>query len=249
MDRLKGKRALITGGTTGIGLATARQFLQEGAQVMVTGWNEDTLAHARQELGREVAVVRSDAGNANGQQLLRSRVEDAFGRLDVAVINAGIGVFRPLDGWDEQSFDRSFDVNLKGPFFLLQALLPVLANPASIVLTGSVNAHIGMATSSVYSATKAALRSLARTLSGELISRGVRVNTLSPGPVSTPIYRKLGLPDDALQEMSQSLLKQLPAGRFADPAEIAHAAVFLASDESAYAVGSEFVMDGGFTTV
>ncbi|MCD6078056.1 MAG: dehydrogenase with different specificity (related to short-chain alcohol dehydrogenase)-like, partial [Ramlibacter sp.] len=125
MDRLKGKRALITGGTTGIGLATARQFLQEGAQVMVTGWNEDTLAHARQELGREVAVVRSDAGNANGQQLLRSRVEDAFGRLDVAVINAGIGVFRPLDGWDEQSFDRSFDVNLKGPFFLLQALLPV----------------------------------------------------------------------------------------------------------------------------
>ncbi|AEG91530.1 SDR family oxidoreductase [Ramlibacter tataouinensis] len=249
MDRLKGKRALITGGTTGIGLATARQFLLEGARVMVTGWNENTLDRARQELGREVPVVRIDAGKAGDQQLLRLRVEDTFGRLDVAVLNAGIGVFKPLEEWDEQSFNRSVDVNLKGPFFLMQALLPVLANPASIVLTGSVNAHIGMATSSVYSATKAALRSLARTLSGELVSRGVRVNTLSPGPVATPIYRKLGLPDDALQEMSQSLLKQLPAGRFADPVEIAHAAVFLASDESAYAIGSEIVMDGGFTTL
>lgn len=249
MDRLEGKRALVTGGTTGIGLAIARQFLLEGARVMVTGWNEDTLARARQDLGREVPVVRIDAGNAGDQQQLRSRVEEAFGQLDVAVLNAGIGVFKPLEAWDEESFDRSFAVNLKGPFFLVQALLPVLANPASIVLTGSVNAHIGMATSSVYSATKAALRSLARTLSGELASRGVRVNTLSPGPVSTPIYGKLGLPEDALREMSQSLLQQMPAGRFADPVEIAHAAVFLASDESAYAIGTELVMDGGFTTV
>lgn len=249
MDRLKGKRALVTGGTTGIGLAIARQFLLEGARVMVTGWNEDTLARAREELGREVPVVRIDAGNAGDQQQLRARVEEAFGQLDVAVLNAGIGVFKPLEAWDEESFDRSFAVNLKGPFFLVQALLPVLANPASIVLTGSVNAHIGMATSSVYSATKAALRSLARTLSGELASRGVRVNTLSPGPVSTPIYGKLGLPDEALREMSESLLKQMPAGRFADPVEIAHAAVFLASDESAYAIGTELVMDGGFTTV
>jgi NAD(P)-dependent dehydrogenase (short-subunit alcohol dehydrogenase family) len=249
MDRLKGKRALITGGTTGIGLETARQFLREGARVMVTGWNEDTLAGARQELGREVPVIRIDAGNASDQRALRSRVEDAFGGLDVAVLNAGIGVFKPLGEWDEQSFDRSFDVNLKGPFFLMQSLLPVLANPASVVLTGSVNAHIGMATSSVYSATKAALRSLARTLSGELVSRGVRVNAISPGPVSTPIYGKLGLPDDALREMTTSILTQLPAGRFGDPAEIAHAVVFLASDESAYAIGSEFIIDGGLTTV
>lgn len=128
-------------------------------------------------------------------------------------------------------------------------MLPVLANPASVVLTGSVNAHIGMATSSVYSATKAALRSLARTLSGELIGRGVRINTLSPGPVNTPIYGKLGLPAEALEEMSRSILAQLPAGRFGHPNEIAHAAVFLASDESAYAIGSELVMDGGFINV
>jgi NAD(P)-dependent dehydrogenase (short-subunit alcohol dehydrogenase family) len=249
MERLKGKRALITGGTTGIGLATAQQFLLEGARVMVTGLNEDTIAQARKALGREVSVVQVDAGTPKEQQRLVTLVEEAFGHLDVAVLNAGIGVFKPLEQWDEESFDRSLAVNFKGPFFLLQALLPILANPASVVLTGSVNAHIGMPTSSVYSASKAALRSLARTLSGELIARGVRLNTLSPGPVSTPIYGKLGLPTEALQEMSQAILAQVPAGRFGDPVEIARAAVFLASDESGYAVGSEVVVDGGFINV
>jgi NAD(P)-dependent dehydrogenase (short-subunit alcohol dehydrogenase family) len=249
MDRLKGKRALITGGTTGIGLATARQFLLEGARVMVTGLNEETLAQARKELGREVSVVQVDAGKPKDQQRLRALVESSFGQLDVAVLNAGIGVFKPLEQWDEESFDRSMAVNFKGPFFSLQALLPVLANPASVVLVGSVNAHIGMPTSSVYSASKAALRSLARSLSGELIARGVRVNTLSPGPVSTPIYGKLGLPAQALQEMSQAILAQVPAGRFGEPVEIASAAVYLASDESSYAVGSELVVDGGFINV
>lgn len=249
MERLKGKRALITGGTTGIGVATAQQFLLEGARVMVTGLNEETIEQARKQLGREVAVVQVDAGKPKEQQRLSTLVKEAFGQLDVAVLNAGIGVFKPLDQWDEESFDRSMAVNFKGPFFLLQALLPVLANPASVVLTGSVNAHIGMPTSSVYSASKAALRSLARTLSGELIARGVRVNTLSPGPVSTPIYGKLGLPAEALQEMSQAILAQVPAGRFGEPVEIARAAVFLASDDSAYAVGSEVVVDGGFINV
>jgi len=249
MNRLKGKRALITGGTTGIGFETARQFLLEGARVIVTGLNEDTLSQARKEFGSEVVVAKVDAGSVHAQRQLAGLVQETFGQLDVAVLNAGIGVFKPLDQWELESFDRSFDVNFKGPFFLLQALLPAFANPASVVLTGSVNAHIGMATSSVYSATKAALRSLARTMSGELIGRGIRVNTLSPGPVATPIYGKLGLPPETLQQMSDAILAQLPAGRFGTSAEIAKAAVFLASDESAYAVGSELVMDGGFTTV
>lgn len=249
MQRLQGKRALVTGGTSGIGLEVARQFIEEGARVIVTGMQEETLAAARQQLGTEALAVKIDAGDAQAQTRLAALVAEHFGQLDVAVLNAGIGVFRPLEQWDEQAFDRSFAVNFKGPFFLLQALLPVLADPASLVLTGSVNAHIGMPASSVYSATKAALRSLARTMSGELAPRGVRVNALSPGPVRTPIYEKLGLPAQALQQMEASILAGLPAGRFGMPGEIAKAAVFLASDESAFALGSEFVLDGGFTTV
>jgi NAD(P)-dependent dehydrogenase (short-subunit alcohol dehydrogenase family) len=249
MNRLQSKRALITGGTTGIGLAMAKQFVLEGANVMVTGLNEETLARARDELGVGVVIERIDAGDIQAQKRLVERIRKEFGHLDIAVLNAGIGVFKPLEQWDEITFDRSFAVNFKGPFFLLQALVDVLADPSSVILTGSVNAHIGMPTSSVYSATKAALRSLSRTMSGELISKGIRVNTLSPGPVTTPIYGKLGLPADALDQMSQSILAQLPAARFGLPEEIAKAAIFLASDESAYAIGSELVMDGGFIGV
>lgn len=249
MKRLQGKRALITGGTTGIGFETARQFMREGARVIVTGLQDETLARARQQLGTEALVVQSDAGDVQAQRRLADLVGEHCGRLDVAVLNAGIGVFKPLEQWDEEAFDRSFAINFRGPFFLLQALAPMLANPASVLLIGSVNAHIGMPGSSVYSATKAALRSLARTMSGELAQRGVRVNTLSPGPVSTPIYAKLGLPAEALRQMESSLLTQMPAGRFGRPEEMAQAAVFLASDESAFSVGSELVMDGGFTEV
>lgn len=249
MERLKGKRALVTGGTSGIGLEVARQFIQEGARVVVTGMQDETLAAARRELRGEALVVKADAGDPAAQPGVAALVREHFGQLDVAVLNAGIGVFRPLEQWDEEAFDRSFGVNFKGPFFLLQALVPLLANRSSVVLTGSVNAHIGMPASSVYAATKAALRSLARTLSGELAQRGVRVNTLSPGPVTTPIYGKLGLPAEALRQMEASLVAGMPAGRFGTPLEIAKAAVFLASDESAFAVGSELVLDGGFTTV
>jgi len=249
MNRLEGKRALITGGTTGIGLQAAKEFLAEGARVAITGLNSETLDQARRELGSEVLIARIDAGDVMAQKQLAAILREAFGQVDVAFINAGIGVFKPLDLWDEASFDRSMAVNLKGPFFLVQALMPILANPASIVLTSSVNAHIGMATSSVYSATKAGLRSLSRTLSAELIGRGVRVNTISPGPVTTPIYEKLGLPPEQLKGMGDAILAQLPAGRFGSPMEIAKAAVFLASDESSYAVGSEMVLDGGFSTL
>lgn len=249
MDRLKDKHALITGGTSGIGLATAKRFLAEGAHVAVTGWNEEHLAAARTELGGQVRVIRSDAGDAAAQRQLAAAATDSFGQIDIVVLNAGIGVFKPLDAWDEAAFDQSIATNLKGPFFLLQALLPHLADPSSVILVGSVNAHIGMPTSSVYSATKAALRSLARTLSGELIGRGVRVNTVSPGPVSTPIYGKLGMPAGQLQQMTDSLIANSPAGRFGTADEVASAIAFLAAAESAYCVGSELVMDGGFTTV
>ncbi|HUK18725.1 MAG TPA: SDR family oxidoreductase [Bryobacteraceae bacterium] len=245
MNRLSGKRALITGGTTGIGFETARQFLGEGARVAITGMNPGTLERARKELGGDAVVIASDAGDVAAQQALAKAVGEAFGGLDILVVNAGIAEMRPLVNWDEAAFDRSLAINFKGPFFLVQALLPVFANPASIVLTGSINAHIGMPNSSVYSASKAALLSLARTFSGELIPRGIRVNAVSPGPVATPLYDKLGLSKDDLKAAADSLKSRIPLRRFADPAEIAQAIVFLASDEAGFTVGSELVMDGG----
>lgn len=151
---------------------------------------------------------------------------------------------KPVDQWSEAAYNRSFDTNVRGPFFLIQALLPDLSNPASIVLNASINAHIGMPNSSVYDATKAALLSLARTLSGELIGRGIRVNAVSNGPIATPLYSKLGLSAVDLKSTSEALQSQIPAKRFGKPGEIASAVVFLASDESAFTVGSELIADG-----
>ncbi|HXZ19028.1 MAG TPA: SDR family oxidoreductase [Candidatus Acidoferrales bacterium] len=245
MNRLTGKRALITGGTTGIGLETARHFLAEGARVAITGVNPATLEAARKELGGEVLVISSDAGDVPGQQKVAAAIRQSFGALDVVFLNAGIGEFRPLGQWDEAAFDRSFNVNLRGPFFLLQALLPVFANPASIILMTSINAHIGMPASSVYAATKGALLTLARTLSGELIGRGIRVNAVSPGPIATPLYAKIGMDDAAIK----SLVSQIPVGRRGNPSEVAEAVVFLGSDESAFTVGSELVIDGGMSNL
>jgi NAD(P)-dependent dehydrogenase (short-subunit alcohol dehydrogenase family) len=246
MDRLKDKRALITGGTTGIGLATARAFLKEGARIAITGTNPLTLDAARKDLGESALVIASDAGAIVAQRTLAKTVAQAFGQLDILCVNAGIVDMRPLDKWDEAAFDRSFDINFKGPFFLIQALLGVFANPASIVLTTSINSHIGMPNTSIYGASKAALLSLAKTLSGELIGRGIRVNAVSPGPIATPLYGKLGMSKEDEKSMSQSMV---PARRFGDPNEVAETIVFFASDEAAFMVGSELVIDGGMSTL
>ena len=249
MNRLTNKRALITGGTSGIGLETARQFLAEGARVAITGSSDTSIAAARRELGDDVLILRSNAGVVAEQPALAKAVGEAFGGLDVVFINAGVAELRPVEQWDEAAFDRTLSINLKGPYFLLQALLPLLANPSSVVLNTSVNAHIGMPTSSVYAASKAGLISLARTLSGELIARGIRVNAVSPGPISTPLYGKLGLSADELQKKAESIRALVPAGRFGTPSEIAKAVVFLASDESAFTVGSELLIDGGMSGI
>jgi NAD(P)-dependent dehydrogenase (short-subunit alcohol dehydrogenase family) len=245
MNRLSGKRTLITGGTTGIGLETARQFVAEGARVAITGTNPDTLEQARRALGSGVLVLPSDASDVAAQRDLAATLKREFGQLDAVFVNAGIAQLAPIGQWSEADFDRTFALNLKGPYFLLQALLPILAKPASIVLNTSINAHIGMPTSSVYAASKAALLSLARTLSGELIGQGIRVNAVSPGPVQTPLYGKLGLGAEDLQKAAAGILAQVPAGRFGEPSEIAKAVVFLASDEAAFTVGSELIIDGG----
>jgi NAD(P)-dependent dehydrogenase (short-subunit alcohol dehydrogenase family) len=249
MNRLAGKRALITGGTSGIGLETARQFLKEGARIAITGTNPVTLDAARKDLGSDVLVVSSDAGEVASQQMLAKTIREAFGTLDVLRINAGVVDMRAIGQIDEAAFDRSFAINVKGPYFLVQALLPIFTNPASIVLTTSVNAHLGMPNTTVYGASKAALLSLARTLSGELIARGIRVNAVSPGPIATPLYGKLGLSQADLKTVSASIQAKVPAGRFGNPGEIAQAIVFLASDESAFTVGSELLIDGGMVNL
>lgn len=249
MTRLTNKTALITGGTSGIGLETAKQFVAEGARVAVTGSSAASIEAARRELGAGVLILQADAGNAAAQADIARQVQLAFGKLDILFVNAGTADFRPVEAFDEAGFDRSFAVNVKGPYFLVQALLPVLNNPASIVLNTSINARIGMPNSSVYAATKAALISLARTLSGELIGRGIRVNAVSPGPVSTPLYGKLGLSEADLKAMAGGILEQIPAKRFGQPSEIAKAVVFLASDESAFTVGSELIIDGGMSNL
>jgi NAD(P)-dependent dehydrogenase (short-subunit alcohol dehydrogenase family) len=245
MNRLQGKRALVTGGTTGIGLETARQFLAEGARVAITGSSPISVAAAKAELGGDVLGIPADAGHVASQQTVAAAVREAFGGLDVLFVNAGFGDFRPLAELEEAGFDRAIAVNLKGPLFLIQALLPILANPTSIVLNTSINNRIGMPNTAIYAATKAGLASLTRTLSGELVSRGIRVNAVSPGPTATPMHDKLGLVGEHLD----ALVAQIPAGRRGHPSEIAKAVVFLASDESPFTVGSELVIDGGMTNL
>ena len=249
MNRLNGKRALITGGTTGIGLETAQRFLEEGARVIVTGTNPATLEAASKELGGDVLVLASDASKVAEQKKLAQAVRGRFGALDILFINAGIAHLQPIEAWTEEQFDRSFNLNVKGPFFLVQALLPVFAPNASIVINGSVNAHVGMPNTSVYSATKAAIISFVRTISGELIGRGIRVNAVSPGPISTPLYSKLGFSDADLKQVSASIKGLVPAGRFGVPKEIADAVVYFASNESAFTVGSELLIDGGMSAI
>jgi NAD(P)-dependent dehydrogenase (short-subunit alcohol dehydrogenase family) len=245
MSRLKNKFALITGGTAGIGLETARQFIEEGATVAVTGRSAEALEAVRQAFGAQVLAIQSDAGDTAGQQALARQFGGKWPRLDVLFINAGDVTHRALADWDEATWDQLMQTNLKGPFFLIQALLPLLANPSSVILCGSVSARIGLAQSSAYAASKAGLLSLARTLSGEFVERGIRVNGLSPGPTETAALDKLGLPAAEQQALRERIRQLVPIGRLGTPWELAKAAVYLASDESTYVVGSELLVDGG----
>jgi NAD(P)-dependent dehydrogenase (short-subunit alcohol dehydrogenase family) len=245
MSRLEGKRTLITGGTSGIGLETAKLFVSEGARVIVTGVNPESIAKAQAELGSNVLVLPADSASVTAQQELAQAVQEHFGQLDIAFLNAGVSVWMPIETWTEEMFDRSFDINVKGPYFLMQALLPVFANPASVIFNTSINAHKGPANSSVYGATKAALLNMSKTLSNELLQRGIRVNAVSPGPVNTPLYDKLGIPDAYREQVNKDILATIPAGRFGTAEEVAKAVIYLASDESRWTIGSEIIIDGG----
>jgi NAD(P)-dependent dehydrogenase (short-subunit alcohol dehydrogenase family) len=247
MKRFDGKNVLVTGGTSGIGLATARAFANEGARVVFTGRDQLALDKAASQLGQNLIAVRSDAGSVADGINLAKLLQERGVMLDAVFINAGIAKLAPFEAVDEEMWDATFNINLKGPYFLLKALLPRLNPGAAIVLNGSINAHIGMANTSVYAASKAALISLAKTLSSELLSSGVRVNVVSAGPVRTHLLDRLGLPAEQLSEVEAGIQAQIPLKRFGTPDEIASAVLYLASVESAYIVGTELVADGGMS--
>jgi NAD(P)-dependent dehydrogenase (short-subunit alcohol dehydrogenase family) len=249
MARLTGKTALITGGTTGIGLAVARLFLQEGARVAITGQDETRVAEAGRALGAGVVAMRANVASAADMAAVAVRLKAEFGGLDILMANAGIAKPLPFSDVDDANIDEQFDVNVKGVIYTVQKMLPLLRQPSSVILTSSTLAEQGIAGMSVYSATKAAVRSLARTLSAEFLGRGVRVNAISPGPIETPIFGKLGLPAETLKGMAANLVSKVPAGRFGQPDEVARAALFLASDDSSYVLGENILVDGGAATV
>lgn len=243
--RLANKYALITGATSGIGLETARQFIAEGATLLITGRNADRLARAKAQLDDQVITLLSDAACVQDQAKLAQQISDHLPYLDVVYLNAGDVTHLPLEQWTPEQFDRVINTNFKAPFFLIQALLPLLKPGASIIICGSVSSHIGLTQSSVYAASKAATRSLARTLSSEMLQQNIRVNTLSPGPTLTSAFDKLGLDGAAKTQMIAQIKNLVPLKRLAQPIELAKAAVYLASDESRFMLGAELLLDGG----
>jgi NAD(P)-dependent dehydrogenase (short-subunit alcohol dehydrogenase family) len=249
MVRLGGKKALITGGTTGIGFATAKRFVEEGAQVAISGQNQERLQAALSKLGDNAIGVLADLSLVNNVENMVDKIKRDFGSLDIVVANAGISKPAPVNVVDEAHINEQFDINFKGVFFTVQKALPILNNPASIVLNTSCLDEMGMPGMSIYSASKAAVRSLARSFSAELVGQGIRVNAVSPGPIETPIYSKLGMPTEAVQAMAAGLMEKIPMGRFGQADEVAKAILFLASDDSSFMLGEEIVVDGGWLKI
>jgi NAD(P)-dependent dehydrogenase (short-subunit alcohol dehydrogenase family) len=238
---MKNKTILITGGTTGIGLATAQLLQSEGANVIVTGRNPETLAAARASLGSTAVVLSSDSGSIDDALKLGALVKAHAPKLDGVLLNAGVAQFEPIETTTPRIFESMFNINVRGPYFQLQSLLPLLANPSSVVITASVVAQLGFPSASVYSATKAAVVSFGKSLAVELAPRGIRVNTISPGPIKTPIFGKSEVPAGFEEYMAAgSLLKRLGT-----PQEVAKLARYLLSEDSAYSVGADYLVDGG----
>ena len=247
MNKFENKTVLVTGGNSGIGLATAKAFVNQGARVIITGRDQKTLDLAREELGSQTIALRNDAGDVGAARELATLLTNRGVTLDAVFINAGVARFGAFDAIDEALWDQTFNTNVKGAYFAIQSLLPLFNEGAAIILNGSINAHIGMPGSSVYAASKAALISFAKTLSSELVGRGIRVNVVSPGPVATPLYGRLGVPAEQLQEMAAGIQAQVPLKRFGTPEEVASAVTYLASKDAAFIVGTELIVDGGMS--
>jgi NAD(P)-dependent dehydrogenase (short-subunit alcohol dehydrogenase family) len=245
-DRFSGKNVVVIGGNNGIGLAAARAFAQQGATVVITGRSPQTLHSAAQEIGHGAIALRSDIADVGQIRDLFAQLGPQLGHIDVLFVNAGIGAFQPIEKVTEQDWDSIHDINLKGVFFTVQQALPLLRRGAAIVLTGSIGARKGIPTGSVYAASKAGLRALGRCFAAELVGKGIRVNVVSPGPTDTPIIgRTAGLPAQAIPAIREQMIRNTPMHRMGTPEEIAAAVLFLASDESAFVTGIDFLVDGG----
>ena len=249
MASLRGKVAVVTGGNSGIGLATAKRFREEGARVAISGRDQKTLDEAVKTIGGDVIAVRGDVSKVADLDKFYKIVGDKFGNIDVLFANAGVAKFAPFADSTESMFDETFDINVKGVFFSIQKALPLLNDGASIIINSSVVNETGIAAASVYSATKAAVRSFARTLTTELVDRGIRVNVVSPGPITTPIFGRMGLPKEALDELARDVQTKVPMKRFGKPEEIASTVLFLATPESSYITGVDINVDGGMGQV
>lgn len=245
MSKLSGKVAVITGGTTGIGFATAELFKKEGAQVAITGQNAERVKAAQEKLGKDVLALKSDTSKIKDIEELAAKVKERFGKVDIVFANAGIGKFTPFEQVTPENFDELFGTNVRGLYFTIQKLLPLMGKNGSIILNASVAGSKGIESASVYSATKAAVRSLGRTLARELAPKGIRVNTVSPGPIETPIFEKLGMQRSEIDAWAKEMESMVALKRFGQPEEVASTLLFFASNDSSYVVGTELFVDGG----
>jgi NAD(P)-dependent dehydrogenase (short-subunit alcohol dehydrogenase family) len=245
MNRLEGKVAVVTGGNSGIGLATAKRFQKEGAKVAISGRSRKTLDEAVRAMGNGVVAVQADVAKLTDLDKLYAEVSQKLGKIDVLFVNAGVAKFAPLGETSESVYDEQFDINIKGAYFTIKKALPLLNDGASIILNTSVAASTGTPGTSAYSSTKAALRSLARTAAAELVERGIRVNAVAPGPIVTPIFGKTGLPKEAFDAFAKEITAKVPMKRFGQPEEVAATVAFLASQDASYITGVEINVDGG----
>jgi len=247
MSKLKNKIAVVTGGNAGIGFATAKEFIAQGAKVVITGRNQSAIDEAVKELGNDTVGILSNASSVKDTEALVEKVKAKYGKVDVLFVNAGVFYPTPIGQITEEGFDEQMGINFKGAIFTIEKFLPLLSEGASIINLSSVNAYTGMPNTAVYAASKAALNSYTRTASTELAPKGIRINSVNPGPIATGIFGKSGLSEETIQGFATALQNRIPLKRFGQPEDVAKLVAFLASDDASFITGAEYNIDGGIT--